>query len=291
MTSQPEDTLQRFLIENCSVRGARVQLRQSFQDIANLHTCSTTAAHVLGESIAAAALLASTIKLEGRLALQARGEGPLKLLVAECTNHGGVRGIIELDDSMTRDNHDMNELLQKGYLAVTLLPDNGESYQGLVPLEGSRLQDCLSAYFAQSEQIPTMLWLACDGECAAGLLLQVLPDHDNNHNNNDDWQRVCLLANTLSNDELLHLPHEQLLHRLFHEDTVRMFKPTAIGFSCTCSHDRSRNALALLGRDELQKLFAERDIVEVDCQFCRQQYCYTEQDMRDVLGKHSNHIH
>lgn len=287
MNNTPDDTLQRFLIENCSARGARVQLHKSLKTILGLHTCNDGAAQLLGESIAAVALLSSSIKLQGRLALQARGEGPLKLLVAECTNHGGLRGIIELDDSLTDNRRDMTELLQQGYLAVTLLPDNGESYQGLVPLEGSRLQDCLSAYFAQSEQIPTALWLACDGNACAGLLLQALPGEENH----DDWNRLCLLADTLSHDELLHLPHEQLLHRLFHEDTIRVFEPTPLCFACTCSHDRSRNALAMLGRDDLQKLFAEREIVDVDCQFCRQKYHYTEQDMRDVLGEYSHQIH
>jgi len=287
MTTPTHDTLLRFLFEHCAVRGARVQLHQSFQHIRDLNKGNTTATRLLGESVAAAALLSSSIKLEGRLALQARSEGALSLLVAECNNHGGLRGIIALDDGTPPDNLSLSTLLRDGYLAVTLLPDQGESYQGLVPLEGERLQDCLAGYFTQSEQLPTALWLACDGDNAAGLLLQALP----NEEDSDDWQRLCLLAGTLTDAELLHLSHEDLLHRLFHEDTVRVFDPAPMVFSCTCSDERSRTALSLLGRDDLQKLFAERGVVEVDCHFCRQHYRYTEQDMRELLGEHSHSLH
>lgn len=288
MTTATHDTLLRFLFEHLAIRGARVQLHNTCQTILSQQRCSPAAAILLGESLAASALLTSTIKLEGRLALQARGEGALKLLVAECTHTGGLRGMIELDDAAVQDDFRLSALLQNGYLAVTLLPDAGESYQGLVPLEGDKLQDCIASYFVRSEQLPTALWLACDGDHAAGFLLQALPGTDSN---SDDWQRVCLLANTLTQTELLQLSHEQVLHRLFHEDTLRVFEPSPLTFSCTCTEERSRNALALLGRDDLQKLFAERDVVEVDCQFCRRQYRYTEKDMLALLGEHSRQIH
>lgn len=288
MTIKTHDTLMRFLFDNQAVRGARVQLHNSYQTIHAQHTCQANAARLLGESTAAAALLASTIKLEGRVSLQARGEGSLKLLVAECTHTGGLRGVIELDETNSHDECRLSALLENGYLAVSLLPDEGQSYQGLVPLAGDKLQDCIAAYFMQSEQLPTALWLACDGENAAGLLLQALPD---NNEQSDDWQRLCLLANTLTESELLHLSHEELLHRLFHEDAVRIFEPTPMTFACTCSDERSRNALAVLGRDDLHKLFSERETIEVDCQFCRQQYRYTQQDFADFLAAPSHSIH
>ncbi len=287
MTANRPDTLLRFLFENSSVRGVHVNLTHTYQTILALHDCSQSAAHLLGESLVAAAMLASTIKLEGRLALQARGEGALSLLVAECTHDGGLRGMIELDDDAANGATGLSALLQNGYLAVSLLPDEGASYQGLVPLEGDRLQECIAGYFCRSEQLPTALWLACDGTQATGLLLQALPGDEHK----DNWQHLCALARTLKDTELLQLPPEQVLHRLFHEEVVRLFDPSPLTFACTCSDERSRNALALLGRDELLKLFAERETVEVDCQFCKQQYRYTEIDMQDYIGEQPTQLH
>lgn len=284
-----EDSVLRFLFEDCAVRGVWVHLQKSCADMLALKDISQAGRGLLGESVAAAVLLSCTIKLQGRVAIQARGDGALKLLVAESTQDGGVRGIINLDENVAAEAiPPVQQLIGSGYLAVTLLPDEGESYQGIVPLKGARLQDCLADYFALSEQLPTALWLVSDGERAAGLMLQAMPtlDHDD-----AGWQHLHVLANTVSNDELLSLPCEALLHRLFHQETVRLFDAQPVRFQCTCSEARSRSALAVLGRDELHKLFAEQPEVTIDCQFCGAQYRYTADDMTEILGETSPSVH
>lgn len=284
----------RFLIENRAVRGVWVRLQKSYADVLVGHEYGDLGKKMLGESMVAAVVLSRTIKLQGRLALQARGEGALRLLVAECTHDAGIRGIMEFSDDVALHagvgECSLRDYLGDGYLAVTLLPDAGESYQGIVPLQGNRLQECLEEYFMHSEQLATAMWFACDGEQAAGLLLQALPAQEQAEVG-DDWQHVYTLANTISDAELLSLPCEELLHRLFHEEDVRVFAGESVRFHCTCSVERSRNALALLGRDELQKLFSEKDTVMVDCQFCGRHYAYTAGNFSEVLGEPSARLH
>lgn len=288
MPDLEHDSLLRFVFDHGAVRGARIQLHASLQTLLSHQMIGNTARTLLGESLCASVLLASTIKLEGRLALQAQGDGALNLLAAECTHHGDIRGTIRLDEQAAGTLTRLSALLGNGHLAVTLLPDQGDSYQGIVPLDSGRLQDCLRTYFDQSEQLPTALWLACDGERAGGLLLQALPGHEDTH----QWEHLCTLANTLRDEELLGLPHSTLLHRLFHQDPYTTFDATPVQFQCTCNAERSRQALAMLGRDDLYRLLAEQEgHVSVDCQFCGQQYHFDEQALLPLLGETSTQLH
>jgi molecular chaperone Hsp33 len=277
----------RFLFEDAPVRGAWVYLQHSVQAMPAFISASPAGKILLGESVAAAALLSANIKLQGRLAIQARGDGALRLLVAESSQNAGVRGVIELDDR-AENTLALRELLGDGYLAVTLLPDVGESYQGIVPLQGARLQDCLAAYFQQSEQLETALWLASDGETAAGLLLQAMPGAQDDLKG---WQHVHALASTISNEELLSLSCEQLLHRLYHQETVRVFDAEPVQFQCSCNTQRSAAALATLGREDLLQLFQETPVVKVDCHFCGKIYQYSERDIDKILGEISPTLH
>ncbi|HSC75704.1 MAG TPA: Hsp33 family molecular chaperone HslO [Pseudomonadales bacterium] len=283
------DQVVRFLFEECAVRGVWVNLQKSCGDVLAKKGIGPAGRVLLGESLAAAVLLGSSIKLQGRVAIQARGDGVLKLLVAESTQDAGIRGVINLDASVDLQAiPSLKQLIGSGYLAVTLLPDEGESYQGIVPLQGVRLQDCLADYFALSEQLSTALWLVSDGERAAGLMLQAMPGEDND---GEDWRHLHTLASTLTSEELLSLPCEVLLHRLFHQETVRVFDAEPVRFQCTCSEERSRNALAILGRDELHKLFSEQPDVDIDCHFCGAKYRYTANDMADIFGDISSSLH
>ena len=291
------DALVRFLFESAPVRGAWVHLRNSVQAMPAFIDAAQAGKVLLGESVAASALLSANIKLEGRLAIQARGNGALRLLVAESTQRAGVRGVIELENNAEQDATtapSLRELLGDGYLAVTLLPDAGDSYQGIVPLQGERLQDCLATYFQQSEQLATALWLVSDGEQAAGLLLQAMPSTPHDKSAKDDengWQHLHALASTISNEELLSLPYEQLLHRLFHQEHVRVFDEEPVTFHCSCSADRSAAALSALGREDLKNLFYETPVVSVDCHFCGKIYRYSERDIDKILGDVSPTLH
>ncbi|MEZ5494752.1 MAG: Hsp33 family molecular chaperone HslO [Pseudomonadales bacterium] len=285
------DARVRFLFEDAPVRGAWVYLQRSVQAMPAFASASSAGKVLLGESVAAAALLSANIKLEGRVAIQARGDGALRLLVAESSQHAGVRGVIELDEDekqKTTAETALRELLGDGYLAVTLLPDVGDSYQGVVPLQGERLQDCLASYFQQSEQLETALWLASDGEVAAGLLLQAMPGA---REDDSGWQHLHALTSTLTAEELLSLPCEQLLHRLYHQETLRVFDAEPVKFQCSCSAERSATALATLGREDLLHLFKETPVVKVDCHFCGKIYQYSERDIDKILGEISPTLH
>ncbi|MEZ5539068.1 MAG: Hsp33 family molecular chaperone HslO [Pseudomonadales bacterium] len=285
MNDKNLDTVVRFLFENAPVRGAWVNLTQSMQAMPALTSTSIMGKKLLGESVAAAALLSANLKLEGRVAIQARGNGALRLLVAESTQRAGVRGVVELDATSVTA---LNEWVVDGYLAITLLPDHGESYQGIVPLQHARLQDCLADYFRQSEQLETALWLVSDGEHAAGLLLQAMPGARDDDN---AWQHLHALASTVRDEELLSLPCEKLLHRLYHQETVRVFDAEPVNFQCSCSKERSAAALATLGREELKQLFQETPVVDVDCHFCGKAYQYSERDIDKILDEISPTLH
>lgn len=284
------DSAIRFLFASSSVRGVWVNLHDACQNVMAQKNYTGAEKILLGESLAAVVLLSRTIKLQGRLALQARGDGALGLLVAESTQDAGVRGVITLTGLQENESlPSLKMLVGDGYLSVTLLPDVGESYQGIVPLQGERLQDCLADYFSQSEQLPTAIWLASDGNSAAGLMLQALPSED--EKSAAIWQHLHILANTVTQSELLELPCEELLHRLFHQEDLQFLGFEPVRFQCTCSEVRSRNAIALLGRDDLQKLFAEQPIVVADCQFCGSQYRFTAHDVAEILGEIPSQVH
>ena len=174
-----------------------------------------------------------------------------------------------------------------GQLAITIDPAKGQRYQGIVPLGDSSLGDSLEVYFAQSEQLPTRFWLACDGQRAAGMLLQQLPPQQTTDAQQRDrqWQHACTLAATIEPGELLELGAPELLHRLYHEEPVRLFESQPVTFGCSCSRERSLAALAALGADELESLLEEQPSISMDCEFCLQHYRFQRRDLADILGQ------
>jgi molecular chaperone Hsp33 len=245
---------------------------------------------LLGELMAAAVLLASTLKFEGSLTLQARGNGPLETLMAECNHLGEVRAIAQVGEAWDADTATLPlpELLGDSQLSITIDPEDGQRYQGIVPLNGLNLAQCIEHYFAQSEQLPTRLWLACEGEQAGGLLLQVLPGHDDEQDR-DQWPRLQQLSDTVRPNELASLPAEELLYRLYHEETVELFAATDIRFNCTCSRERTEQALISLGAEELQTLLEEQGRISVSCQFCNQEYQFDPIDVAQLIRGGSGH--
>jgi len=165
-------------------------------------------------------------------------------------------------------------------LVITIDPLEGERYQGIVPLTGTHIQDALQHYFEQSEQLPTKLWLAASDQSASGLLLQVMPGEQKD---GDAWNRVAQLADTVKSKELLDLDAEVLLHRLFHEETVRMFEPTKVQFRCSCSNDKIIAALRQIGQGEVDEILAAEGQVEVTCDFCNQQYRFDSVDIAGIF--------
>ncbi|MGB1905841.1 MAG: Hsp33 family molecular chaperone HslO [Spongiibacter sp.] len=273
------DELRRFIFEGSNVRGEHLRLVSSYRDILDHHHYPPAVANLLGEFLLAAALLSVTIKFRGTLILQVRGDGEIPLIMAEANSELQIRGIARgAGQAMSED---FKTLLGKGQLAITIDPENGHRYQGIVTLDGDSLAQCIENYFAQSEQLATRLWLHADGTHAAGLLLQELPEQASY---SDDWQHISTLTDTVRRDELLGLPADELLYRLYHQEEVRVFDPAAVTFHCSCSPQRMEAALISLGRAELESILAEQGQIDSNCEYCHREYHYSADQIQQLLG-------
>lgn len=275
------DTSQRFLLNDNAIRGQWTLLDSSFQNVLAKHEYPLEIQTLLGELMAAAVLLTATLKFEGSLTIQARGEGPLRLITVECTDTHHLRAVARWEGDT--QGLDFKALLGNAILAITITPSKGERYQGIVPLTGDSVAECLEFYFTQSEQLRTRIWLYQGNNRAGGMLLQVLPYHSGVEvdpaQQAEEWNRLSLLANTLTADELLNLDSQTLLHRLFHEEDVLIFPPEPVDFRCTCSRERTASSLAQIGREELDSILEEQGRLDVTCQFCNQQYIFDSVDV------------
>jgi len=281
-----QDQFQRFIFEDSEVRGAWVQLGDSFREIISQAPYPDSVRALLGESLVASVLMSSTLKFEGTLSLQAAGEGALRTLMAECSHDRRIRGLARFDEHAV-SGENLQELLGKSRMAITITPDKGQRYQGVVPREADTLAGCLEEYFQRLEQIATTLFLFANDDTAAGLLLQRLPGHT--AKDDDLWNRINHLANTVEAEELLRLDSETLLHRLFHEETVRLFDPEAVIFQCSCSRERTLAALEAIGREECYSILEEQGSINMDCQFCHANYRYNRNDIDHLFTGHTLH--
>jgi molecular chaperone Hsp33 len=279
------DCLRRFLFEQLPIRGQLVHIDAAWHALIEHREYPEAVRDVLGEAVAAALLLASTIKFDGVLSLQLQGPGPVHLLLAQCTEGFGVRGLARHREGASASRID--ELVGAGNLTVTLeSEDRGRRYEGVVPIEGARLADSLQRYFENSEQLPTRLWLHADANGASGMLLQKLPGDAHTASGEDAaiedaWRRVQLIGETLTAEELGTLADSEILRRLFNEDDLRLFESAPVYFRCRCSRERVSGMLQGLGETETRALLAERGNVEVRCDFCNRAYVF---DAVDVAG-------
>lgn len=278
------DQIQRFLFDQTNVRGEIVTLERAYQEVLKRHAYPPAVNALLGELLAAVALLTDTVKLDGTLSIEVRGQGALSLLMAESNPGGELRAIARVaeDAALPSAAAGFRELVGDGQIVITLDPREGQRYQGIVALDHDTLAGCLEAYFGQSEQLPTRLWLAADGQRAAGLLLQRLP-HEAQNQDVDAWERSVQLADTVKQEELLGLEQREVLYRLYHEETVRVFDPKALYFGCTCSRERMSKALLTLGAEELREILAEQGSIETQCHFCHSEYHYTAAEIEMLL--------
>ncbi|MCQ8106371.1 Hsp33 family molecular chaperone HslO [Methylomonas sp. SURF-2] len=275
-----QDCLRRFLFEDLGVRGEWVRLEQSWRQ-AKQHQVLVNAGveSQLGQALAAVVLLSATIKFKGAMIMQIQGAGELRALVAQATHEGKVRCLARSEERVS-GNDLMAMLGEGGRLVLTVESENAEPYQGIVGVAERNLAAVLKTYFTQSEQLDTHLWLFATAEYAAGLFLQKLPG---DNQDDADWQRLIMLADTITEAEMLTLDCEQLLHRLFHEDKIRLYDPQSVEFKCNCSRPKIGGTLAALGRSELESVLRERETIEVDCQFCGAQYCFDRIDVENLL--------
>lgn len=277
------DSMQRFTFDNTDVRGELVGLHKSLSAVLSKHTYPAALQIELGKLMAASALMSATLKYEGRLCLQVRLLGDVTLIQAETTNTGEMRAIARYDESKEIDAVE----LAGGQLVITLEPSVGKPYQGIVPLESNHLNEAFEYYFKQSEQLGSRFWLASDGIVASGFMLQQLPSSE--QSDADAWDRLSHLASTLKEDELIGLDNPTILHRLYHEEQVRLYDETSLRFACTCSKERTGTAISQLGYDELMEVIAEQGKVAIDCQFCLQHYSFNKEQIGDLFPEKKLH--
>lgn len=277
------DSMQRFTFDNTDVRGELVGLHKSLSDVLSKHEYPEALKIELGKLMAASALMSATLKYEGRLCLQVRLPGDVTLIQAETTNTGDIRAIARYDESKKIEEVE----LIGGQLVITLEPAVGKPYQGVVPLDSNQLNESLEYYFSQSEQLGSRFWLECDGTVASGFMLQQLPS--STENDADAWDRLSHLASTLKREELLTLDNPTILHRLYHEEEVRLYDLEPLRFACTCSKERIGNAIQQVGFEELMDVIAEQGKVSVDCQFCLQHYSFNKEQVTNLFPEKKLH--
>ncbi|KAF0862324.1 Hsp33 family molecular chaperone HslO [Pseudomonas sp. LD120] len=288
MTDLPDtDFTQRFIFDESDARGELVALERSYAEVLAKHPYPEPVAQLLGELMAAASLLVGTLKFDGLLILQARSEGPVPLLMIECSSDREIRGLARYDASQIAPDATLADMMPNGVLALTVDPTQGQRYQGIVDLDGATLAECFTNYFVMSQQTGTRFWLYADGRNARGLLLQQLPADRlrDPQEREDNWQHLTALASTLTADELLSLDNETVLHRLYHEEAVRLFDVQPLRFRCSCSRERSGNALVSLGLEDAQELVVEHGgSIEIDCQFCNERYLFDAADIAQLFA-------
>ena len=286
------DTLQTFLFDNTDIRGAIVSLDSSWHELLQGQAYSDGQIQLLGQFLAANLLLTSHIKFAGLLSLQARGDHGVSMIMSECTHDLAYRGIVRGDADIVPA--DFASLFSSGSFAITIEPEQGNRYQGIVELGQPSLADSLANYFARSEQLPSWFFLAANEQRACGLMLQALPANrcQDAEQREEDWQRMIHLASTLGADEMTSVDSETLLHRLFHQEPLRLFEPRPVRFHCHCSHERMERALLSLGREQLMELADEQEIIETECHFCHQRYQFPRAEILSLLqGGASETLH
>ncbi len=284
------DTLQRFLFEHAAVRGELVQLDASWLAVLERHDYPPAVREPLGELIVASVLLAATMKFNGSITLQIRGDGPIGMLIVDCSPHHGddeagplyhVRGMANWNGEVPEG--ELKSRFGNGNLVITIDPGPGSKrYQGIVELSGDSIADAIDDYLERSEQLPTRMWLSADENRAAGLLLQRLPGET--PEDAEAWNRLTMLASTITNEELNGLEQQEVIHRLFHEEDVRVFESQPIAFHCTCSSERVENTLRGMGHDEVMGIVESEGAVEITCQFCNRHYRYDAVDAEKLFS-------
>lgn len=277
-----QDVLRRFLFEELGIRGEWVKLTQSWQQAKSHQQGDEAIQQQLGQALVAVVMLSATIKFKGSMILQTQGDGHIQTLVAQSTEDKKIRGLVRARENAPPNTQD--NLFGQGQLVLTVTSDNNQPYQGIVPLQTSDLAASLEMYFSQSEQLKTRLWLFANETDAAGLFIQELPEQERaSVYDHDAWDRIEILANTITSQEILDLDAEDLLHRLFHEEQVRLFDTEPVEFYCRCSRQLIEKTLRAMGRAELEDILQEQGAIEVDCEFCGKHYSFDQVDVEAIL--------
>ncbi|UKH16806.1 Hsp33 family molecular chaperone HslO [Actinobacillus pleuropneumoniae] len=273
--TKDNDKLYRYLFQNRAVRGEWVRLNDTFTETLNTHQYPKAVQNLLGEMLVATSLLTAIMKFEGTITVQIQGDGPLKLAVVNGNEKQQLRALARTQAEIT-DNASLSEMIGNGVLVISIMPNDGERYQGVIALDKPTIRECLEDYFIRSEQLQTHLVIRTgeyEGKAVAGgLLLQIMPDGTGTP---EDFEHLMTLAETVKDEELFGLEAEELLFRLYHEEQVEVYPPQETEFYCGCSRERSGNAILLLPMEEIDEMLAEKNgVIDMQCECCGTQYFF-----------------
>ncbi|QDP00016.1 Hsp33 family molecular chaperone HslO [Thalassotalea sp. PS06] len=288
--SENLDVLNRYLFEDLHVRGEIVQLKQSFADIIGSHNYPEPVTQLLGELLAATSLLTATLKFEGEISVQLQGDGPVSFAVINGNHQQQMRGVAQVNGPIA--GKDLKALMgNKANMVITIMPKQGERYQGIVALQGDTLSESLEHYFETSEQLTTKIWLDVDVAKlrAAGMLLQVLPDSQDKQQQHQDFDHISQLTATVKSEELHTLDAEQVLYRLYHQEKVRVFEPQPVVFKCSCSEDKCLAAITNLSKQEIEDHIEEYMTIDMTCDYCQKTYHFDRQKLQPILNPQTQH--
>ena len=269
------------------MRGELVTVSETWNQILENHNYPLPVKTLLGELLVATSLLTATLKFAGDITVQLQGDGPMSLAVINGNNQQQMRGVARVQGDVP-ENADLKTLVGNGYLVITISPEEGERYQGVVGLEGDTLAACLEDYFMRSEQLPTRLFIRTgevDGQPAAGgMLLQILPAQDAQTN---DFEHLATLTETIKAEELFNLSATDVLWRLYHEEEVTVYDPQSVEFKCTCSRERCAGALKTLPDEEIDSIMAEDGEIDMHCDYCGTHYVFNSMDIAEIRNNAS----
>lgn len=279
------DTLQRFLFEQGSIRGEIAHLYETYKAIMQQHPYPEEVRALLGQALVSSVLMAGSLKFEGEISLQFHGDKRLPLLLVQCDHELHVRAFAKFQKSKGKKKVDYNEAFLEGKMVLTINQyASTQSYQSVVPIHSTSMAENLTNYFNQSEQIATRVWLAANEDFAAGMLLQLMPGL-NTVEREQDWEYAVQLGQTITGEELLNLDNQTILHRLYHETELRLYEARPVSFRCRCNEEKMRQVLTVLGEEDTKKLLEEKGKIQVSCDFCNRHYSFDSIDVTLLFRK------
>lgn len=288
------DQLHRYMFNDVHVRGELVRLDDSVSQILSSNDYPAPLQQLLSEMAAATCLLAATLKFTGEISVQIQAKGAFNYAVISATHELKMRGVARWDETTSSLPSQFSDLVAGGVMVITITPDEGERYQGVVALDKPSLAQCIEAYFEQSEQLATKVILktsleSAENALAAGFLLQVLPTSSAATNKEDlnHFEHLATLTDTITEEEVFSLATEEMLYRLYHQEEVELFPASDVIFSCTCSREKSAMALRNVEKSELLTIVEQDGDIKMNCQYCNAEYRF---DGIDVESIHSGHF-
>lgn len=276
------NAIRRFIFQQLNIRGQHLKVDLAWQEMIADRHYPTALVKVLGELTAVTIMLANGLKHPGKVTIQIQGKGPVNLLVVEATQELKIRGVAKTNETIT-NQQTLDELLGDGQILVTMEnTQTNHHFQSYVPREVNDIADSFEVFLSQSEQQPSKLWLAADESSIGGIMIQKMPSTD--EHDIDGWSRILTLSQTLTSDEICSLNSQELLHRLFHEETIELFEEQQIAYHCPKDLNRIEKMLLSLGEEEARQILAEHGEIVVHNEMCNFHSRLTEADVNRIFG-------